>query len=143
MKVLTVHQPFAWLIVHGIKPWENRLWSTLMRGPLLIHAGKSVRWWKKIDNECRRRLPSMIPDNYPMGALVGAVNITDCIPVGELEGEPFAWGPYCLKCEGAVEFAKPIPWRGKQGFWNVDDAVVAGPLRLAGFKPMARRGRAA
>lgn len=141
MKVLTLHQPFAWLTVHG-RPWENRPWSPLMRGPLLIHAGKSVKWWKKIDAECKRKLPSLVPATYVMGAIVGAVNITDCIAVGELEGEPFAWGPYCLKCEGAVEFADPIPWTGKQGFWNVDDVVVAGPLRVAGFVPMIR-GRAA
>lgn len=146
MKVLTLHQPFAWLIVKGIKPWENRPWSTLMRGPLLIHAGKSVKWWKKIDAECKRNLWSLVPANYVMGAIVGAVNITDCIPVGDLAGEPFAWGPYCMKCEGAVEFGEPIPWVGRQGFTNVDDAIVARALQLAGFKPMApprRRGRAA
>lgn len=141
MKVLTVHQPFAWLIVRGIKSWENRPWSTLMRGPLLIHASKSLKWWNEVGAQCEDHLPSMVPANYTMGALVGAVNITDCVPVGELDGEPWAWGPYCLRCEGAVEFAEPIPWRGKEGFWNVDDPVVAGPLRLAGFKPMARRDR--
>ena len=141
MKVLTIHQPFAWLIVRGIKPWENRDFSPYFRGPLLIHAGKSLKWWKKIDANCQAHLPSMVPAKYTMGALVGAVNITDCVPVGELDGEPWAWGPYCLKCEGAVEFAKPILWRGKQGFWNVDYAVVAAALRLSGFKPIVPRGR--
>ncbi len=142
MRVLTIHQPFAWLIVRGLKRWENRPWQTQVRGPLLIHAGKSVTWWKKLDEDCRRHLPSMLPSKYPMGALVGAVNITDCVPVAEVRDEIFAWGPYCLRCDGAAQFADPIPWRGGQRFWNVDDVVVAGPLRLAGFVPMIR-GRVA
>lgn len=35
---VTIRQPYAWLIVAGIKPIENRAWATTHRGPLLIHA---------------------------------------------------------------------------------------------------------
>jgi hypothetical protein len=41
MKVLSVRQPWAWLLVAGRKDVENRTWNTKYRGPLLIHAGKS------------------------------------------------------------------------------------------------------
>jgi len=36
---LSIRQPWAWLIVQGHKPIENRTWPTTYRGPLLIHAG--------------------------------------------------------------------------------------------------------
>ena len=42
MKALTIKQPWATLIALGEKKIETRSWSTKYRGPLLIHAGKSV-----------------------------------------------------------------------------------------------------
>ena len=39
--ILSVRQPWAWLILQGLKPIENRTWSTPYRGPLQLHAGKS------------------------------------------------------------------------------------------------------
>jgi hypothetical protein len=39
MKVLSIRQPWANLIVHGFKNVENRTWQTDYRGPVLIHAG--------------------------------------------------------------------------------------------------------
>lgn len=36
VKVLTVKQPWASLIVHGIKDIENRSWQTNFRGRVLI-----------------------------------------------------------------------------------------------------------
>jgi hypothetical protein len=41
MRALSIRQPWAWLIVHGFKPVENRDWATDYRGPLAIHAGKT------------------------------------------------------------------------------------------------------
>ena len=43
MKALSVHQPWAWLIVNGIKIVENRSWSTEFRGRFLVHAGLTVQ----------------------------------------------------------------------------------------------------
>ncbi len=42
MRALTIRQPWAWAITCGLKRVENRTWSTNYRGPLLIHAGKTV-----------------------------------------------------------------------------------------------------
>lgn len=39
MKAITVKQPWASLIVHGIKDVENRTWKTNFRGRVLIHSG--------------------------------------------------------------------------------------------------------
>jgi hypothetical protein len=39
MKALTIKQPYASLLAHGIKKYETRSWSTVCRGPIAIHAG--------------------------------------------------------------------------------------------------------
>ena len=41
MKTLSVKQPYASFICHGIKTIENRTWKTDYRGKLLIHASGS------------------------------------------------------------------------------------------------------
>ena len=42
MKVLTIKQPWASLIVDGYKKYEFRSWKTKYRGKFLIHAGMSL-----------------------------------------------------------------------------------------------------
>ena len=42
MKIISVRQPWAYLIVAGYKPVENRTWNTSYRGPLLIHASQAM-----------------------------------------------------------------------------------------------------
>lgn len=42
--VLSVRQPWAWLLCEGLKNVENRNWRTNYRGELYIHAGKSFDW---------------------------------------------------------------------------------------------------
>ena len=41
-RALTVKQPWASLLVAGIKTVENRTWTTKYRGPLAIHAALSI-----------------------------------------------------------------------------------------------------
>ncbi len=41
IRVLSVRQPWAGLIVHGFKSLENRDWETSYRGPLAIHASSN------------------------------------------------------------------------------------------------------
>lgn len=42
LKCLSMHQPWASLLVHGIKRIEGRDWKTDFRGRLWIHATKKV-----------------------------------------------------------------------------------------------------
>ena len=55
MKALTVWQPWAWLIVIGDKPVENRSWATDYKGPMLIHAGKHAFDESCLDMLAQRR----------------------------------------------------------------------------------------
>lgn len=42
VKALSIRQPWAWLIVQGFKDIENRTRASHHRGPLLIHASKTM-----------------------------------------------------------------------------------------------------
>ena len=57
MKVLTIKQPWATLIMQKDKRFEFRSWQTKYRGDLLIHAGKGI------DKEAMKRLEKYIPSD--------------------------------------------------------------------------------
>ena len=44
MKAVTVKQPWAGLIMSGMKDIENRTWATQHRGKLLIHSTKTLNY---------------------------------------------------------------------------------------------------
>ena len=73
IKVLTIKQPWATLIMQGYKRFEFRSWQTKYRGDLLIHAGKGI------DKEAIKRLEKYLPDELPTGKILGKVTLVDCI----------------------------------------------------------------
>ncbi len=73
MKALTVQQPYASLIASGQKTIELRSWSTMYRGPLLIHAGK------RLHSDYRNRLLPLLP----RGVIVCVVDLVDVRPYHE------------------------------------------------------------
>lgn len=77
MKVLTIKQPWATLIMQGDKRFEFRSWQTKYRGELLIHAGKGI------DKEAMKRLKKYIPEDMPLGKILGKVKLVDCIRMSQ------------------------------------------------------------
>ena len=73
MKVLTIKQPWATLIMQGNKRYEFRSWQTKYRWELLIHAGK------EIDKEAMKRLSKYLPKELPVEKILGKVTLVDCI----------------------------------------------------------------
>ena len=73
MKVLTIKQPWATLIMQGDKRFEFRSWQTKYRGDLLIHAGRGI------DKEAMKRLEKYIPEDIPTGKILGKVKLVDCV----------------------------------------------------------------
>ncbi len=134
MKVLSVRQPWAYLIVAGYKDIENRTWYTGHRGSLLIHASKGVDPENFMPKQ-RAYIESagiVIPDSIdlPRGAIVGSVNLTNVYSDGRDEnlldiydgkGSPWFEGPYGFEMADAVQFHQPIPYRGSLGIrWARD-----------------------
>jgi ASCH domain len=73
---LSLKQPWAVLLAHGLKTIEVRRWPTARRGPVLIHAAK-------VSDE-RREAWSQVPVELMerarlVGGIVGAGEITDCL----------------------------------------------------------------
>ena len=91
VKAVTVRQPWASLIVAGIKTIETRSWSTRHRGPLAIHAGKVhyVGPWNHQLFEATERVHGGMagyPDSFPLGAVVGTVRLVDVVSTDPLVG---------------------------------------------------------
>ena len=74
MKAISIRQPWAWLIVHGYKDVENRTWATKYRGPILIHAGKTLDpGFDELCQVLREEFDIHVPlrKELPRGGIVG------------------------------------------------------------------------
>ena len=88
MKAFTVYQPYAHAIVAGVKHYETRPRRTHIRGRVAVHAGRldEVQATKHLTNgEFWTVLEAAGGGgNLPRGAVIGTVEIVDCVPVEEL-----------------------------------------------------------
>lgn len=87
MKTLSIKQPWASLIAHGIKDIENRTWKTKFRGRIFIHASAKAagNLPNVLSNEQARFIvcnvdimPQQVKD-MPFSAIIGEVDIIDCV----------------------------------------------------------------
>jgi hypothetical protein len=132
MKALSVCQPWAWAIVRGIKTVENRSRPTRHRGPLVIHASKSRRY---LGEDYAELLPGLPPEGQlDFGALVGVVEVVGCVPLAEVEGDPFAVGPWCWLLAGARRI-RPVPFKGQISLFNVPDNLARALLKTPRIAP--------
>jgi len=105
-KALTLKQPWAHLIVTGIKTIENRTWTTVYRGRLLIHAGRIFDENQQYRDE---------RDGLAFGAIIGHVDLVDIVTE---HSSPFFVGPFGWVLAKPKRI-KPIPLRGKVGLFDV------------------------
>jgi hypothetical protein len=132
MKVLSLTQPWASLVVLGEKEWETRGWRTHYRGPIAIHASKG---YPKLAMDLANEFPfiqalhrhRLCPETLPVGAIIGMAQLVDCKPVEEvrcsLTNKELAFGNYddgryCFRLVDPVLFETPIPAKGALGLWN-------------------------
>lgn len=116
MKAISVNQPWAWLIVNGLKDIENRSWPTNYRGTVLIHAGKKFdedfdySFWEGIAG-------TTVPIVPFQGGIIGQVDIIDCV---EESDSPWFFGRYGFVLANAKQFYNPRPCKGALGFFEPD-----------------------
>jgi len=118
MKVLSLKQPFAELILQGRKKIELRKWNTRFRGEFLIHASKTID---------RGSMEKFGFDDLPTGCIVGKAKLVD---VKKYESDKKhrrdrhlhlaseRWGKYGFVLEN-IERVDKIPCKGKLGFWEL------------------------
>jgi hypothetical protein len=112
---LSVRQPWAYAILHLGKDVENRPRRTYIRERILIQAGL------KIERDKAREL-GLDPDDLTTGAIVGSVEIVDCV-----KNSKSKWaipGQWHWILEDPLVLAKPIPLKGLLGFIRVHPKML-------------------
>lgn len=155
MKALSIQQPWAWLIIRPdldreewerqriagiVKDVENRDWSTNVRGPIFIHAGKKFDYdgydavRERIDGAFKMPRPS----EYQTGGIVGAAKLVDCVT--RWDSPLWFVGKFGFVLHDAIvtEF---FPCRGQLGFFDVIEfrraASGVGETKTVPFKRAA------
>lgn len=143
---ITVWQPWATLIVLGLKPIENRGWApppTAVGQPLHIHAGK--RWDHDGFRTAVELAGGAFPRDkgaYPFGAVLGRATLADhhwssaCArgKYGDLHPDgPYACSRWAMGGNGGkshwrlaapVVLPEPVPCRGFQKLWTLPPEVA-------------------
>lgn len=142
MKVLSLKQPWATLVVAGAKKFEVRSWQTTYRGPLLIHAsagkpsGRLKAFFEQADFFSRYIENT---DFLPYGAIIGRVELvaiyrtewlvqhieTEDLPdwQQEMAFDDYAPNRYAWKLNDAEALDKILPLKGTLGLWNYKGQV--------------------
>ena len=135
-RAFAIIQPWAWLIVNGWKDIENRTWWTSRRGPVLIHASKTL------DGEVHQALlrgqhpvtmqplpeevrlaytQAVMSQTVHRGGIVGQADIVDCVSTSR---SPWFVGDYGF----VIANAKPLPFMpaiGRLSFFPVEYVAPA------------------
>src|SRR5574344_705037 len=130
MKALSVKQPWALLIVNGVKDIENRTRKTNYRGRILIHAsGKPDKIELEMSGQATVQEMQMfsvlnkVEENELFGCVIGSVEIVDCV-----KNNPSVWAEknvWNWVLTNPVLFKKPIRnIKGKLGLWEASDEIL-------------------
>lgn len=131
MKALTVNQPYASLIMAGLKRYETRAYATTHRGPLAIHAGK--RWQRDqhefydLLRETYPMIERVLPELLPLGCILGICDLKHAYMSYEVRADlseleialgGFGAGRYAWHLVIVERCAPPIAARGQFGLWE-------------------------
>lgn len=116
LPALAIRQPYAWLVVNGIKDIENRSRRTHYRGQILIHASLNE---DLLLGDCLPALSTRAGVDFPAyfktGGIVGLAEIIACERRhGSDWKDPSSWG-------WVLANARPLPFRpckGALGFFR-------------------------
>lgn len=150
MRALTIWQPYATLIVCGLKRFETRSWATTYRGPLVIHAAKQwdderLRDADRVSDLVSPRVRHTMTTGQfrlattswvdTLGCALGVVDLTDCRQMNDGGSEfeeavgTFGHGRFGWECSEPRVFDSPVPCagkcEGKQGLWTPPEEVMA------------------
>ena len=115
MIALGVRQPWAELILRGVKTVEVRSQPTNVRGPVYVYSSKKLSEIDPAEQAVRNH--GIAVELLPFGVIVGTVDIVDsrtcrsrdaaaaCVPKSYLKGQ-FAW-----RLENPTRFDEPLTVR--------------------------------
>ena len=79
LPALGIRQPWAELILRGIKTIEIRSSQTRIRGPIYVYASKKLAKAPHVDKAIEKT--GLNVEELPRGVLIGTVEIVDSFPV--------------------------------------------------------------
>jgi hypothetical protein len=145
MRVLSIRQPWAWLIIHAGKDIENREWGrkypalqrarylAATRDFFLIHAGKGMTrseyedaadFVRSGDDRIKTTIPAF--EDLQRGGIVGIARLTQVV---EVSTSPWFFGPIGLVLQDAASLPfKPLA--GALGFFEAPPELM--PMRRDG-----------
>jgi hypothetical protein len=133
MKAISLHQPWATLILLGAKTFETRSWQTSHRGTLAIHAAKhksaEFRQLCVTDPEISAVLAKhgLTYDTLPFGAILGTAQVGEMVQTEhmpslsftELACGDYTPGRYAWQLYRVESLVRPVLCRGFQQLWTV------------------------
>ncbi len=135
MRALSLWQPWASAVALGLKRIETRHWPTHVRGLIAIHAAKR---WTADEQDDAAHFADVYDERLrqpPLGAIVATAQLTACWPSATLSERisdqerafgNYAPGRFGFVLEDIRPLETPLPWRGAQGFFEVDADLVFG-----------------
>lgn len=125
---LTLHQPWATLVMAGAKRVENRTWAPVqLTAPVptplwvAIHAGVRVDRDALLEvGHAHPALQPLLSGQLPRGVILGIVRVERASWLADVR-DPWATGPRCWMIDRVLRLEEPIPARGRQGLWHAPD----------------------
>lgn len=139
MKGLTLWQPWASLVGRG-KHHETRSWATNYRGQIAIHAALRKPVINNLPQQTQKLITEALGNNWlsevPLGAIIAVANLTDCKPVKNINTDQidrllgdYSHGRWAWKLSNIVILDEHLPFKGRQGLWNIPEEVESQLMR--------------
>lgn len=117
IRVLTVRQPWASLIISGVKDVENRSWPTSHRGLLAIHAATRPDPAGMADHR------DLAGAELDYGMVLGTVEVVDCVRrARSVWAMPGQWH---WLLANPRPLAQPFHAKGRLGLWEIAEQALA------------------
>ena len=104
MKALSIQEPFAYLIINGLKDKEHRTWKTKFRGRFLVVSSQ------KPDKEFIKEY-GFKKEAFKYGVILGSVELYDI--------EEYGNGVFAFLLRQPLKYFIPIHQKGKLGFFDI------------------------
>jgi activating signal cointegrator 1 len=128
IKAISLWQPWASLVAAHVKRHETRHWATDYRGPIAIHAAKTIDVVGAPDRLCVAALGEHWARTVPIGMIVAVGQMSGCtdttrvltkgLTAADLAAGNFTPGRYAWTLRGVRALRQPIPAVGRQGLFN-------------------------
>jgi hypothetical protein len=131
-KCLSMHQPWASLLVLGIKRVEGRTWYTSHCGKLWIAStatAASPETICAVEEQYRQLYKDSnlkFPNEYSTGKLLGSVDVLDCLPQEDFKAQynsEESESPFVMVVDRPLCLSQPIPVKGQHKIWDLPSDV--------------------